>query len=198
MSSIGGMVLAAGLSERMHGPLPKQLLPLGGLTMAAVTVRHAEASVLDKIVVVTGHRSDEVAVAVGGGRAEIVFNPDFKEGNMTSFRAGATALAGCAAFVVLLADMPGVNTSMIDQIVAEWHRSRPWAAVASYSDGRAHPLLLSAAAMSDAAQAQGAKGVWRFLDDARDGLVKQVVFDFPMPQDINTADEYQQILGIDQ
>lgn len=191
------MILAAGLSERMRGPLPKQLLPLGGLTMAAVTVQHAEASALDKIVVVIGHRSDDVAAAVRGGRAEIVVNPDFREGNMTSFRAGATALAGCAAFVVLLADMPDVSTAMIDQIVSQWHSSRPWAAVASYSDGRAHPLLLSAPAMAEAVQAQGAKGVWRFLDDAPDGLVEQIVFDFPMPQDINTEDDYQQFLGDD-
>jgi molybdenum cofactor cytidylyltransferase len=194
MNDIGGMVLAAGLSERMRARVPKQLLPVGDLALAAVSVRNAEASTLGRVVVVTGHRSEEVAAAVGGGRAEVVENRDHQKGNMTSFRVGAGALAGCAAYVVLLADMPGVSTSMIDEVVAEWHRSRPWAAVASYSDGRAHPLLLSAAAMSEAVQARGAKGVWRFLNSAPDELVTEVVIDSPMPQDINTKDEYDQML----
>ena len=187
------MVLAAGLSERMRGDVPKQMLPLGGLTLAGVTVRNAEGSSLDRVVVVTGHRSDEVAVAVGEGRAEIVVNPEYRQGNMTSFRAGAGALAGCDAIVVLLADMPGVTTAMIDSIVAEWHRSRPWAAVSSYTDGRAHPLLLSAAALGEASQIEGRKGVWRFLDDAGD-RVEAIIFDFPMPTDVNTPEQYGEVL----
>ena len=195
MRDIGGIVLAAGLSDRMRGPLPKQLLPLGGLTLAAVTVRRAESSVLDRIVVVTGHRSGDVARAVGGGRAEIVDNPDYRDGNMTSFRVGAKALEGCAAFVVLLADMPGVTAEMINRIVDEWQLAQPWAAVSSYTDGRAHPLLLSAAAMNDAVLAEGAKGVWRFLDGAPEGWVEQIVFNAPMPADINTKAEYEGMLA---
>jgi molybdenum cofactor cytidylyltransferase len=197
MNDIGGIVLAAGLSERMGAELPKQLLPFGGATLAAVSVRNAEASTLDRIVVVTGYRSDEVAAAVAGGRADVIENRDYRDGNMTSFRVGAGGLAGCEAYVVLLADMPGVSPPMVDRMVAEWRRSRPWAAVASYSDGRAHPLLLSAAALSEAVQAEGAKGVWRFLDNAAAGLVADVVFDFPMPHDVNTQAEYEQMLRDD-
>jgi molybdenum cofactor cytidylyltransferase len=193
MSIVGGMVLAAGLSERMRGDVPKQMLPLGGLTLAGATVRNAEGSSLDRVVVVIGHRSDEVAAAVGEGRAEIVVNPEYRQGNMTSFRAGAAALAGCDAFVVLLADMPGVSSSMIDSIVAEWYRSGPWAAVSSYTDGPGHPLLLSAAALDEASQAQGRKGVWRFLNDASD-RVEEIVFDSPMPTDVNTPEQYGEVL----
>lgn len=195
MREIGGIVLAAGLSERMRGDVPKQLLPLGGLALAAVAVRHAEASRLDRVVVVTGHRSRDVAKAVGGGRAEIVENPEYAEGNMTSFRIGAATLAGCAAYVILLADMPGLSTEMIDKVVEEWYVSEPWAAVSSYSDGRAHPLLLSARAMEQAVQASGAKGVWRFLNTAPEGWVEQIVFPAPMPADINTPDEYERALA---
>lgn len=195
MNSVGGMVLAAGLSERMHGDLPKQLLPLSGIALAAVSVRNAEASTLDRVVVVLGHQSQQVADAVGGGRAQLVLNPDYRDGNMTSFRVGAAALGGCDAYVVLLADMPGVTAAMIDHLVAEWRRTKPWAAVASYSDGRAHPLLLSAAAMEAATAVEGPKGVWRFLDTAPAGLVDQIVFDGPMPSDINTWEEYKRMLN---
>ena len=188
------MVLAAGMSERMAGRLPKQLLPFAGDTLAAVTVRHAEASRLDRIVVVTGHRAAEVEQAVAGGRARVVENPDYRQGNMTSFRVGAAALQGCEACLVLLADMPDVTTAMIDEMVAVWRHDRPWAAVASYRDRRAHPLLLSAAAMVQAVATEGPKGVWRFLEAAPSGAVADVIFDRSMPTDVNTVADYERML----
>lgn len=195
MGCIAGIVLAAGLSERMQGSVPKQLLPYGESTLASVSVRNAEASLLDRVVVVVGHFAEEVAAAVGGGRAEVVENPDYRLGNMTSFRAGAAAVPECEAYVVLLADMPRVTAIMIDRLVETWRSARPWAAVARYTDGLAHPLLLSADAMKQAIEAQGAKGVWRLLDAASPGSVRHVEFDMPMPEDINTPDDYRRVTG---
>ena len=188
------MVLAAGLSERMSGPLPKQLLPVGDGTLVALTVRHAEESNLDRVVVVTGHRAAEVAASFAGGRADVVENPRYRQGNMTSFRVGAAALAECDACVVLLADMPGVTTDMINRLVDEWEQQRPWAAVCSYRGHLAHPLLLSAAALLEATGVDGAKGVWRFLESSMD-RVSRVPFDKAVPLDVNTAADYDLIAG---
>lgn len=188
------MVLAAGLSERMDGPLPKQLLPLGGETVVGRVVKAAESSRLDRVVVVTGYRADEVATSVAGGRAEIVENPRFRSGNVSSFRAGAAALERCDAVVVLLADMPGVSTAMIDRMIAEWHRHHPWAAWSAYGRTRAHPLLFSAAALRLAAAAEGPKGVWRFLQAAPEGDVHAVRFPSAAPADINTRADYERML----
>jgi molybdenum cofactor cytidylyltransferase len=194
MCDVGGMVLAAGLSERMSGPLPKQLLPLGSQTVAAHTVVVAERSRLDRVVVVTGYRADEVAASVAGGRAVVVENPQYRSGNMSSFRAGAAALEDCGAVVVMLADMPGVTTEMIDRMVDEWHRLHPWAARSVYTDGQAHPLMFSADALLQACRMEGAKGVWRFLDAAPVGDVLPVRFAMPVPTDVNTQEEYERLL----
>lgn len=194
MSGVGGMILAAGLSERMSGPLPKQLLPVGDGTLAALTVRHAEDSNLERVVVVTGHRASDVASSIAGGRAVVVENPRYRQGNMTSFRVGAVALADCEASIVLLADMPGVTTEMIDRLVDEWEMHRPWAAVCSYRGRLAHPVLLSAEALLEATGVEGAKGVWRFLESAADRVVR-VPFDRAVPLDVNTAADYELIVG---
>jgi len=191
---VGGMVLAAGLSQRMEGPVPKQLLPLGGETVVARSVRVAEDSQLDRVVVVTGHRAGEVAASIAEGRAEVVENPDYGTGNMSSFRIGATALADCEAVVMLLGDMPGVTTEIIDRLVEEWHRNRPWAVWSVYTDGPAHPVLFSAEALQQASQMQGAKGVWRFLQAAPSGNVAAVEFPIPAPTDVNTRDDYDLLL----
>ncbi len=187
---IGGIVLAAGLSERMTGPVPKQLLPLGDEPMVKISVRNAEASSLDQVVVVTGYRATEVGALLAGTRSIVVENPEYREGNMTSFRTGFDALPDCGAYVVLLADMPGVTSEMIDRLVETWNKQEPWAGVSSYREGRAHPLLLSADAMAQAVQMDGAKGVWRFLNDAPPGQVVDITFDLAMPPDINTRADY--------
>ena len=185
---IAGIVLAAGLSERMGEGRFKQLLPIGGRPMVAVVAGNAAASELDRVVVVTGHRGDEVAAAVSGTGVSVAHNPDYVDGNMTSFRAGYRALPSSDAYVVLLTDMPGVHCEMINRFVSLWQERRPWAAVASYQDRRAHPLLLSAAAMAEATQATEPRAVWRLLESGT-GVV-EVEFDTPAPADINTPEAY--------
>ena len=187
---IGGIVMAAGLSERMGGPLPKQLLPIAGKPMVAVTVGNALASELDLVVVVTGHCAAEVEAAVADSSAIVVNNPEYREGNMTSLRAGRRAIPDCDAYLLLVADMPGVNPEIIDRMVAAWVRERPWAAVAEYLDGVRHPLLLSADAMNASIQLNGPKAVWHFLDEAPEGKVMAVAMNCRAPRDVNEAADY--------
>ncbi len=188
---IGGIVLAAGLSERMGEGRFKQLLPVGGRPMVAVVAARAADSDLDRVVVVTGHRGDEVAAAVRDLGVSAVSNPDYRLGNMTSFRTGREALPGCEAFVVLLADMPGVTSEMINEVVAYWHAHQPWAAVCSFRGRRVHPLLLSASAMDEAVRATGPRAVWRLLNEA--AAVEDIEFDLPAPADVNTPDDYREL-----
>jgi molybdenum cofactor cytidylyltransferase len=192
---IAGIVMAAGLSERMGGSVPKQLLRLGDRPLVSVVTTNAVASSLDRVVVVTGHHGAEIAAAVEGTGATAVANPDYRRGNMTSFRAAHAAEPGCEAYVILLADMPGVTTAMIDRMVGIWNTIRPWAAVAEYTDGRRHPLLLSAAAMGQAVSATGPKAVWRLLEAAPSGAVKTVEFPVSAPLDVNTIDDYESLIA---
>ncbi len=55
---LSGIILAAGASTRMGRP--KQLLPLGGRSMLQRTLDEAAASCLDELVLVLGHRSQEI------------------------------------------------------------------------------------------------------------------------------------------
>lgn len=192
---IAGIVMAAGLSQRMRGSTPKQLLQLGGSPLVAHVAANAVASSLDRVVVVTGHRAAEVAAAVRGTGAIAITNPDYRLGNMTSLRVGYEALPGCDAYVVLLADMPGVSAAIIDRMIATWEAARAWAAVARYTDGLRHPLLLSAAAMSEATGATEPKAVWRMLEAAPAGAVEIVDFATAAPVDVNTAADYETIVA---
>ncbi len=191
---IVGIVLAAGESERMGGQV-KQLLPFGKRTMAAMTVAHAEASQLDRVIVVTGREADAVTGSLAADRATIVRNANYREGNVSSLERGLTAAGPVAAVVLLLGDMPGVDRSIIDAMVDEWRRSSPWAAVAVYADRMPnHPFLLSAAAIEAMRRWSGAKVLWRLLVADPPQPVARVEFDREAPVDVDTPEAYQAAL----
>ena len=103
------VLLAAGSSSRMEGGF-KQLLPLptaNGLEPAVrVTARAILAANPVEVVVVTGHRAREVMSALADLPVSLCSNPRHTEGQMTSVKAGLSALqASCTAVMVCLADM---------------------------------------------------------------------------------------------
>lgn len=115
---IAAVVLAAGRSSRM-APHNKLLVPdRAGKPMVARVVDNALSSRARPVLVVTGHRGDEVAQALGGRPVIVVSAAGFADGLSASLRAGIAAVpAGCAAALVCLGDMPLVTGRMIDRLL---------------------------------------------------------------------------------
>ena len=192
MAGVVGVVLAAGASERMGRP--KQLLSLGDTTVLGVAVANAAASRLDRVIVVTGAHAADVEAGFVPGRAEVVRNPDFTRGNMSSLLVGVHAAGEAVAVLHLLGDMPDVGTGMIDRFVDLWETQRPWAAIAAYSDREGHPILLSAGALPALRSLRGPRALWRFLEEAPAGRVDRIAFDHPIPIDVDTPEDYDRLL----
>ncbi len=88
-----GVVLAAGASSRMT-PDFKPLLDLGGATVLARCVEMFRQAGVADVLVVTGHRADEVAAEAARLGAATVHNPAWREeGMFSSVRAGLAAVA---------------------------------------------------------------------------------------------------------
>lgn len=88
--TIAALILAAGESTRMERP--KQLLPWGGTTLVAWQVAQMREAGAGEVVVVLGHRAEEIRAALPPD-ARAVVNEAYREGRATSLRAGAEALA---------------------------------------------------------------------------------------------------------
>lgn len=84
----GAAVLAAGFGERLRAyGCPKPLVRVGGLTLLERTIRTLRAGgVRGRVVVVVGHRGEEVAGFVRDRfpDVEVLENPDYPRGNGTS------------------------------------------------------------------------------------------------------------------
>jgi molybdenum cofactor cytidylyltransferase len=112
---LAALVLAAGRSSRM-GDL-KPLLEVEGRTLLEWAVGAFTGAGFDDVIVVTGHRGDEVAVAAARAGAVPVANPGFDGGMFSSVRAGVAALdPGVTRFFLLPADVPLVRPETIGRV----------------------------------------------------------------------------------
>jgi molybdenum cofactor cytidylyltransferase len=186
-----GVLLGAGLSRRLGRP--KQTLPLGDTTVLGWTLRDAEKSALDRLCAVLGGAADEAARSIRPNRASVVYNAEYGSGCASSLLAGLDHAGECAAIMMLLGDMPGVDATVIDTVLAAWRADPSWAAVTAYDDGLGHPFVFSANAFPALRALHGDKAVWKLVDAEPEDHVRRVRVRKPRPLDIDTWDDYEAV-----
>ncbi len=193
MAGVVGVVLGAGRSSRFG--TPKQLLPFGDTTMLGQVVRNANASDLDRVILVLGRASGALRASVDFGRAVVVENSAYGTGCASSLLAGMDAAGeDCEALVLLLGDQPGVRTEFIDAVLSEWSSSRPWASVTAYGGGLGHPFVFAREAFEELRGLHGDKAVWKLIE-AYPRWVHRVEIEAPLPPDVDTPEDYELALA---
>jgi molybdenum cofactor cytidylyltransferase len=201
ISSLSGVILAAGASSRMGRP--KQLLPLRGRPLLQRVLDQAIASRLDEIVLVLGHRADEVREALAlpeGRRVRAVVNADWARGQSTTLRlALRRASPTAAAAAILLGDQPGVEAALIDRVArafldADLPAARPVYSGADGSRVPGHPVLLARRIWSEVDKLGGDEGARALLASRADWLLEVPVEGEP-PADIDTWEDYRRAGG---
>jgi molybdenum cofactor cytidylyltransferase len=187
-----GIMLGAGASRRLGRP--KQTLPLGDTTLLGYVLREAEASALERVVLVVGGAADEALAAVEPSRATVARNDSYGSGCASSLLAGLDAAGETEAIMLLLGDMPGVGAATIDFVAAAWESDRPWAAVTSYRGERGHPFVFARSAFGDLRALHGDKAVWKLMEQ-RSGEVVEARVPGPIPRDVDTRADYEAVLA---
>jgi molybdenum cofactor cytidylyltransferase len=191
--SVVGVVLGAGRSSRFGSP--KQLLPFGDTTLLGQSVRNANTSSLDRIIVVLGRASGELRKTIDFGRAEVVENAAYGTGCASSLLAGLDAAGDdCEAIFLLLGDQPGVLPEFVDRALSEWTDERPWAAVCSYRGRLGHPFVFSRGAFEDLRGLHGDKAVWKLIEAYPD-RVREIEIDAGLPPDVDSPEDYDRALA---
>jgi molybdenum cofactor cytidylyltransferase len=156
---VGAILLAAGRSTRM-GADNKLLAEIGGKSLVRIAAEEALKSRARPIVVVTGHQPERVQAALRGLDLRIVHNPDFADGLSTSLKAGLSALPDdIDGALVLLADMPRVDATLIDKLIGAFDPARGALVVVPTFEGkRGNPVLWSRRFFADLMTLQGDVG----------------------------------------
>ena len=193
MSDVAAIVLAAGRGTRF-GREPKLLARLGGKPLVRRVVEAAVGSIADPVIVVTGHRADEIEASLQGLPIHVVHNASFAEGLSTSLKAGFAALPEeVKAAVILLGDMPLIDAGLIDTLVNRWRETgQPAALVPTLNGKRGNPVVLSRELESMVNELSGDVGAGPGLR-GRAGVVEWPTTDPAIFQDIDTADEFSRV-----
>ncbi|MCP1199435.1 NTP transferase domain-containing protein [Notoacmeibacter sp. MSK16QG-6] len=161
---VSAIVLAAGASKRM-GERNKLLASFDGETSVHRVAREALRSVVDGVIVVTGHDVEKIGDTLADLSVAFRHNPDFAEGMAGSLRAGLESVPSGHGAVILLGDMPHVTADHIDRIIQEFQKHGGRAVTRGSSRGKAgNPVILPAGIVSEAMHLTGDTGARHLIE----------------------------------
>jgi molybdenum cofactor cytidylyltransferase len=196
MPDIAAIILAAGRSQRFRAEGGREISKLVALLNGRPLVRHAaEAALASRarpVVVVTGHAREAVEAALEDLPVVFANNAGFAAGLASSLNVGVAALpSGIAGALILLGDMPGIEATTLDRLIAAFAlRPDALAATPIRAGRRGNPALLSRALFAALARLDGDEGARRLLAEADPGRVLDVDVDSDaVALDIDTPDD---------
>ncbi|MGH9783495.1 MAG: nucleotidyltransferase family protein, partial [Terriglobia bacterium] len=160
---IAGIILAAGESSRMGRD--KALLPLGRETFLGHLIEVLRGEVRP-LVVVLGHHAEQIEEQIARFTdVQIVRNPNYKLGQLSSLQAALRVLASepVAGAVVCLVDHPAVTKGVVRALLDCFEKHPTNIVIPTCQGRRGHPALFPARLFPE------------FLDAPLDGGARVVV-----------------------
>lgn len=186
------LVLAAGLSRRYGRS--KLLEELSGTPLLRHALSAAQAACPGKVVLVTGHASEDMASAASGLADDIVLNREYRSGIGSSIAKSVSHLTeDAAAVIIMLADQPLVTAAHIGQIIEKWGNDPDAIVATRYSGIDGPPVLFGHRYFAELCELGGDAGAKHVLR-AHPRAVRTLEFE-PAAIDIDTPDDLKALLS---
>jgi molybdenum cofactor cytidylyltransferase len=169
----------------------KPLLPFGNKTVIECCIDYLRDGGVETIVVVLGHRAEEVRKSLAGRELIFAINPDPNSEMGASIAAGVSALRpSCEAALITLCDHPAVPSKIISTLIETWKRGARLV-IPTWKDGGGHPVLVDLSLKPELLNLSSRGGL-RALFDAHKNDVERVPVDSPyIARDMDTWDDYR-------
>ena len=188
---ISAIVLAAGESRRM-GQI-KQLLDWGGKPLLGHVLDSLRSSSVDEIILVLGYEAERILERVATPQVQMVLNPDYRSGMLSSLKQGLKAIQPQAeAFLIVLADQPEIPPRLIHRLIDEFRSVRPAKSIVipSYQGRRGHPALFGAKYRAEILQLSGETGARQILARHPDEILTLEMDHDAVVIDVDTEEDY--------
>lgn len=198
MSSVVAILLAAGRSERMGAFKP--LLPFGETTVIRNCIQNLRQAGVEDIVVVLGHRAEDLQQTLGDLRLGFAINPDSTSEMSASIACGLRELLPeTRAALIALTDQPAVPPDVIRAIVSEW-TSGERLVIPEFQGRGGHPVLVDLRFREELLNLDSSGGLRSFLK-AHQEQVRRLPVNSPfIARDMDTWDDYralhQEVFGV--
>jgi molybdenum cofactor cytidylyltransferase len=188
--AVAAIVLAAGKSTRMAPHNKLLIADKAGKQMVARVVDNILSSRARPILVVTGHRADEVRAAIGARPVRFVDAADYETGLAASLKAGIAALpAEAAAAIVCLGDMPLVTGRMIDRLIDSFDPDEGRLIVVPTHEGQiGNPILWDRSFFPEMLGLDGDSGARKLLRRHAEQVAEIAMDDDAVLRDFDTVD----------
>ncbi len=199
MNNVAAILLAAGRSRRMGAFKP--LLPFGDSTVAETCVSNLRSAGLEEIVVVLGHRAEDVRGRLRSFGVTFAVNPETDSEMSVSIARGVERVTTRAeAALIALVDQPAVSGEVIRQLIDEWRRTRAQIIQPEHNGRGGHPVLIDLVYRNELLTLDPERGL-RALFDAHRKEVRRVPVESPyIARDMDTWEDYvglhQEVFGV--
>lgn len=191
---ISGLILAAGESSRMN--TPKALLQIGGQTFVECIFRKMQDSGIHLATIVTGAHHAEIEAAVRGKfRLDVVFNPQYQEGQLSSLQEGIRLLpTGSSAALIWPVDQPLVRAETVQKLMETFQKERNRMTIPVFDERHGHPIICDLTAIRTLLElrpTQTAKVLQKIFSDQ---ISFVEVDDAGVTIDIDTPEDYKKYI----
>lgn len=186
----GAVIAAAGTSSRMGSFKP--LLKLGEMTFVERILASFRQASVSPVVLVTGHRAEDLKKHVAGAGTICVHNPDYAATEMIdSVRLGLRYLEGrCRRILVTPVDTPLFRADTVRKLM-----ETPGRIVCPVWHGRrGHPILLDSSVLPELLDGDAAGGLAGIIGRLT-GICEVSVEDEGTARDADTPADYEALLA---
>jgi molybdenum cofactor cytidylyltransferase len=189
-AATAAIILAAGRSRRMGAFKP--LLPFGATTVVESCVENLRGAGVAEIVVVLGHRAEELRARLSHAPVRFALNEDAGSEMGASVARGVEQVSGgMRAVLVALADHPAVTTDAIKFVIETHAREGARFVVPTWQGRGGHPVLVDLAYREELLRLNETRGL-RGLLEAHAAEVSRVEVDCPyVARDMDTWEDYR-------
>ena len=139
---LAAIILSGGASSRMGSP--KALLPYQGRPFLEHLLDVARNPRIGIRRVVLGAHAEPITSAIPLSPGEIVINPDWQSGQLSSIRAGIRSLpAGTDGILLCLIDHPLISTTLVDGLIDQFYATRAPIVLPVFEGKKGHPVIFS-------------------------------------------------------
>ncbi|MCA9844635.1 MAG: nucleotidyltransferase family protein [Dehalococcoidia bacterium] len=186
---ISSVLLSAGMSTRMGEP--KALLDWEGQPLVAYQVEQLLQGGVDEVIVVLGHKADEIQRQMRRLRCRVLLNALHQRGKAGSLRIGAKGVNRDAeAIVILSVDQP--RQADLVRALIEAHRAGEMLITRAAHEGRGgHPIIVDGSLRSELLTVADETGGLKAVVRAHADQTQMVELGPGALVDINTPEELQ-------
>jgi molybdenum cofactor cytidylyltransferase len=190
---IVAVILSAGESSRMGRP--KALLPIGGQKFIERIVGVLAQSRAGRMIVVLGHHADEMRRQIEHLPIDIVVNPDYKSGQLSSLQAAIRRIQNddrCDGMLVHLVDHPFIDAVLVDAMIERFYETKKLIVVPRHKEKRGHPVIFSRDLFEELLSAPADQGAKAVVNAHRKETLEIEWQDEGITLDIDTPELYRQ------